>query len=172
MARRVHDLQPAAYVQRRGRHDTPVLKHRELRGSTANVDIEDTLTGVVGDARRPRAESCKHCFHVMAGGRADEIATVMRYDVGDSARVLAPQRLAGQDHRSGVHIIRLNVGGGVGLIYDPAERRLVDHVAVGIRREGNGRLVDLLSRRHGVAARELLAEPAHLYARKDHLRAG
>src|SRR5260221_4898596 len=57
---------------------------------------------VVRALRRPRAIGGEHRFHVVAGGGADELAADLGQQLADRLRVLAPQRLAGEDHRAGV----------------------------------------------------------------------
>src|SRR5205823_3858495 len=42
-------------------------------------------------------------------------------DFGDALRVLAPQRLAGEDYRAGVDLVGMQARGLVGLIDDAAE---------------------------------------------------
>src|SRR5262245_54340291 len=60
----------------------------------------------------------------------------------------------------------------VGLIDDPAERRLVDQLLALIGRERVGRLVERLARDHVIAAGEVLAVATQVDARKDDLGAG
>src|SRR2546430_8472834 len=45
---------------------------------------------------------------------ADELATLLRQDAGDALRILAPQRLPGQDHGPGIDIVGMQAGARVG----------------------------------------------------------
>ena len=94
----VDHLQPAADVDGRGRDHPAVLDQRELGGAAADVDVEDALALVGRDARGARAVGRQHRLHVMAGGGGDEIAALLGQQAGDRLRVVAPQRLAGEDH--------------------------------------------------------------------------
>ena len=107
----VDDLQPAADMDGRRRDHPAILDQRELGGAAADVDVEDALVLVARDPRRARAVGREHRLHVVAGGGADEIAALLGQDAGDRLRVLAPQRLAGQDHDAGVDVVRLRFGG-------------------------------------------------------------
>ena len=65
------------------------------------------LSSSLRDPRGARAVGGEHGFHVMAGGGADELAALLRQHLGDALRVLAPQRLAGEDDRAGVDVVGL-----------------------------------------------------------------
>ena len=62
----------------------------------------------------------QHRFHVMAGGGADELAALLRQELGDAFGVLAPQRLAGEDHGAGVDLVGVEPGRLVGVVDDAA----------------------------------------------------
>ena len=100
----VDHLQPAADVDGRGRDHAAVLDQRELGGAAADVDVEDALALVGRHARGARAVGRQHRLHVMAGGGGDEIAALLGQQAGDRLRVVAPQRLAGEDHHAGVDV--------------------------------------------------------------------
>ena len=106
----VDHLQPAADVDGGGRDHAAVLDQRELGGAAADVDVEDALALVGGDARGARAVGRQHRLHVMAGGGADEVAALLGQQAGDRLRVVAPQRLAGQDHHAGVDVLGVERG--------------------------------------------------------------
>jgi hypothetical protein len=108
----------------------------------------------------------------MAGGGANEIAALLRQQLGDALGVLAAQRLAGQDHRPGIDLVGIELGGGIGLIDDLLQAGIVNALLAGIGRERHRRLVQRLARNHVVAAGQVLAIAAQVDAREDHLGAG
>ena len=165
-------LEPAADMHRRGGDDLAVLDHGELGGAAADVDVEDALALGARQRRGAGAVGGEHRLHVMAGGGADEVAALLGDDGGDRLRVLAPQRLAGEDHRAGVDRIRVDAGGSVGVVDDGAELGLVDVLLAAIRRERDAGLEQGFPRHHEIAAREVLAEAAQMDAREDDLGAG
>ena len=116
----VDHLQPAADMHRRGGGHEALLDDGELGGAAADVDVEDALAALVRGLRRAGAVGREHQLHVMAGGGADEIAALLRQQLGDALRVLAPQRLAGEDHRAGVDLGGIEPGGLVGVVDDRA----------------------------------------------------
>ena len=168
----VHHLQPAADMQRRGRHHVAVLDDAELGGAAADVDVEDALVLVMRHLRGARAIGRQHRLHVVPGGGGDEIAALLRQQAGDGLGILAPQRLAGEDHHAGVDVVGLHAGGGVGGIDDGAERGVVDALVAGIGRQRHRRLEQGLARDDVVAAGEVLAVAAQVDAREDDLGAG
>ncbi len=91
----IDHLQPAADVNGGGRNDPAVLDQRELGGAAADVDVEDALALVGGYARGAGAVGREHRLHVMAGGRGDEVAALLRQQAGDRlrrSRAAAPRR--------------------------------------------------------------------------------
>src|SRR5580698_10173885 len=66
-------LQTAPDMDGRGGDDFALLDQAELRRASADIDIENALVLVAGDPRGAGAISRKHRFHVMAGGRGDEL---------------------------------------------------------------------------------------------------
>ena len=101
----VDHLQPAADVDRGGRDHAAVLDQRELGGAAADVDVEDALALIGRHPRGARAVGRQHRLHVVAGGGADEIAALLGQQAGDRLGVVAPQRLAGEDHHAGVDVV-------------------------------------------------------------------
>ena len=165
-------FRPAADVDGGGRGHLAVLNQPELGGAAADVDVEDALALLARHPRRARAVGGEHRFHVMARAGADEIAALLGDERGDCLRILAPQRLAGQDHHAGVDVGRIDAGGRIGLVDDGAELGAVDPLLARIGRERDRRLKQGLARDHVIAAGELLAEPAQVDAREDDLGAG
>jgi len=101
-----------------------------------------------------------------------ELAALLRDDAGDGLRILAAQRLAGEDHRAGVDIVGVDAGGMIGVVDDGAELRLVDVFFAAIGRERDAGLEQGFPRHHEIAARQVLAEAAQMDAREDDLGAG
>ena len=85
---------------------------------------------------------------------ADELAALLGQDAGDALRVLAPQRLAGQDHGAGIDIVGMQSRPRIGVVDDLAERRIVDALLALVGRQRHRRLVEGLARDHVVAAGE------------------
>ena len=106
----VDHLQPAADMHGRGGDDVAALDQRELGGAAADVDVEDALARLVRHPRRAGAVGREHRLHVMAGGGADELAALLGEQLRRCLRVLAPQRLAGEDHGAGVDLVRMQAG--------------------------------------------------------------
>ena len=168
----VDHLQAAADMHRRGRGHEALLDDRELGGAAADVDVEDALAAFVRRLRGAGAVGGEHRFHVMAGGGADEIAALLRQQLGDAFGVLAPQRLAGEDHGAGVDLGGIEPGGLVGVVDDALEALVVDALLAGVGRQRHRRLIERLAGNHVVAAGQVLAVAAQVDAREDHLRAG
>ena len=62
------------------------------------------MRDAAGARERDRAGAVRRhlAFHVMPGGGADEAAGLLRKQVGDRARVVALDRLAGEDHGAAI----------------------------------------------------------------------
>ena len=119
-------------------------------------------TGAVGGEQR---------LHVVPGRRAHELAAHLGDHVGDRLGVVAAQRLAREDHGTGVDVVGVDAGRFVGGVDDVAHRAIVDARLALVRRQRHGRLVERLAVHHEVAAREVLGHPPHRHPREDHLRA-
>jgi len=169
-ARIVDDNQPTADVDRGRRRDAAALEQRQLGRAAADVDVEDARRALVGRPRGPRAVGGEHRLHVVAGGRADELAAELGEELADRLGVLAPQRFAGENHRAGIDVVRMQPGARVGGIDDRADRAFVDAALVEVGRQRNRRLVQRLAVHYEIAALQVLAEAPHVQAREDHLR--
>ena len=90
----------------------------------------------------------------------------------DRLRVVAPQRLAGEDHHAGVDVLGVERGLLVGVVDDGAELDVVDPLLALIGRERDRRAEQRLAPDHVVAAGQLLAQPPQMHLGEDHLRAG
>jgi len=152
--------------------DFAVRHDGELGGAATDVDIQDVRVLVVRALRRTRTVGGKHRFHVVAGRGADELAADFREELADRLRVLAPQRLAGEDHRAGVDRIGMQPGGCVRVLDDLADGGLVDAHLARVRRERDRRFIERVAADDEVAAGKVLAHPSHAHAREDHLCAG
>ena len=106
----------------------------------------------------------------MPGGGADELAGLLGEQVGDGARVLALNRLAGEDNGAGVDLvafdpcIRVSAADEAGQFFD------VDGVVGKIRRQQDRRLPQELAADHNEPARQRGAEPLQMNARKHQVR--
>src|SRR5262245_26873597 len=109
---------------------------------------------------------------MVTSGGADELTALLGQNTCNSSRVLAAQRLAGEDHSAGVDLVRMQVRLLIGFVDDLAERGLVDQLLALIRGERIGRLVECFTRNHVIAAGEVLAIAAQIDAREDDLGAG
>jgi hypothetical protein len=96
----------------------------------------------------------------MAGSGGDELAARLGQHRGDALRILAAQRLAGEDHHAGVDIVGMDAGGHVGVVDDLAEFLVVDALFALVRGERHRRLKHRLARHHVIAAGQILGEPA------------
>ncbi len=130
---RVGGDQPPADMQRGGPQDAAILAQRQLGRAAADIDVQDTRARIVAGLRRARPIGGQHRLHVVARGGGNEIAALFRDDMGNRLRILAPQRLAGQDHYAGVDVARAHRCLGVGRVDDRAQRFSVNGGLVGVR---------------------------------------
>ena len=104
------DDQPAADRDGRGGEDLALLDQRELGGAAADVDVEK-CRAVTARQRDGAGAVRRHlAFHVVAGRGADEPAGFLREQIGDRARIVPLDRLAGEDDRAAVDVGGLEVG--------------------------------------------------------------
>ena len=167
----VDDHQASANVDRGCRFALTALDKPELGGAAANVDVEDALAEIERGLRRARAIGRQHRFHVVASGGANEIAPLFRKHFRDALRVLAPQRLARQDHRAGIDVARLDPGAVIGVLHDFLERLVVDAGFAGIGRQRHGRQKERVAGDDVIAAGQILGEAAQMDFRENDLRA-
>lgn len=167
----VHDLQPAADVQRRGLDDTAPVYHGEFRGAAAHVDIEHAAAGVMRDLRGARTVCGEHGLHAVAGRCADQLTRLGRERGDDPLGVAPADGLAGQDDDARLHPCRILPGSCVGVVDDAAESRGVDQLVVQVRGETDRRLVRHDPLDDDVAAGEVLADPAQVKPREGGLGA-
>ena len=137
-------------------HHFARLDEGKLRGAAADVYIEERRRQVVRDLGRARAVGGEHGLHVVPGRRADEFAAHLRKHVGDRFGVLAAQRLAREDHRSGVDIVGMHARYLVSRVDDSPDSPIVDALLAEIGRQRDRRLVNGLAVDHEVAAGEFL----------------
>ena len=113
----------------------------------------------------------KQRFEVVARRGADEIAALRGEQVGDRARVVAPDRFAGKDDRAGVDVAGSQARFLVGGVDQTAERLLVDAFPTGaIRREMDRRQIERVAFGDDEAARQFSPEPAQHQLGKNDLR--
>ena len=168
---RVDDRQAPAEMNRRRVDDATGLDEGQFRGAATDIDIEKQRTTIVRHLGRTGTIRSEHRLHVVPGRRAHEFTAHVREDVGDGLGVLAAQRLAGEDNRAGVHIVRMDAGRPVGGVDDAPDGLIVDALLALVRSQRDRRLVQGLAAHHEIPAGELLREPPELHAREDHLRA-
>ena len=168
---RIDHLEPAADMHRGGRRHLAAFDHGELGGAAADIDVKDALALRARHRGGAGAVGRQHGLHVVPGSGADEVAALFRHDAGDRPGILAPQRLAGEDHRAGVDIGGVDAGRVVGVVDDGAEPRLVDVLLAAVGRERDRRLEQGFARHHEIAARQIFTEAAQVDAREDHLGA-
>ena len=164
-------LQPAADMHGCGSNHLAVLDQAEFGGAAADIDVEDALVLVAGDARGAGAVGRQHRFHVMAGGGGDEFAALLGQDLGDALRVLAAQRLARKNNHAGIDLVGMQAGRVIGVVDDGAELFVVDALLALIGRQRHRRLEQGLARDDVIAAGQILGQPAQIDAREDDLRA-
>ena len=97
---------------------------------------------------------------MMARGGADEFAALLRQHAGNRLRVVAPQRLAGQDHHAGVDVVGCDGGRAVGLVNDGAKLRIVDALLALVGRQRDRRAEERFAIDAEIAARQVFAHPA------------
>src|SRR5437773_893209 len=166
----VDDQQPAPHVHGGGGDHFPPLDKGKLGRAAADVDVEYALSRVMGYAGGPRAEGREHRFHVVAGGRADEVPALLRENARDGLGVFAPQGFAGQDHYPGVDVVRVQPGIGKGPVDNGSQLGIVDQLLAPIRSEGDRGLEQRLAGNDEVTARELLSHAPQVDAGKNDLR--
>ena len=65
---------------------------------------------------RARAVRRQQAFELVAGGGADEFAGLLGEELVDRARILALDRLAGEDHGAAVDVVALQAGLAIGVV--------------------------------------------------------
>ena len=129
----LHDLQAPADMHGGGRDHLALFHQAELGGAAADVDVEDALALVAGDARRARAIGRKHRLHVMAGRRSDELPALLGENFCDALGIFAPQRFAGENDHTGIDLVGTKFRGIIGVVDDGAELGVVDTLFALIR---------------------------------------
>ncbi len=164
------DDQASADRDRDGGEDGAVLDQRELGGAAADVDVEQRLAVAARQRDRARAVRRHLAFHVVAGGGADELAGLLRKEVGDGARVRALDRLAGKDHGATVDLVALDARIGIGAADEAREFVDVDGVVRQVRRQQDRRLPQQLAADDDEAARQRGSKPLQVHAREHQVR--
>ena len=166
----VLDDQAPADRDRDGGEDLAVLDQRELGGAAADIDIEHGV-GVAARHRHGAGAVRGHlAFHVMAGGGADELAGHFREQLGDGARVVPLDRLAGQDDGAGIDVVGIDLREVVAAAEEFGEVVGVDGVVGQVGRQLDRRLPHHLALDHDEAARQRGAEPLQMHQREHQVR--
>lgn len=137
--------QPAADGDRGGAEDPAVGHQRQLGRAAADVDVQPHARRAAGLRHRAGAVRGHHRLQVVAGGRADEPAGLLREQVRDGPGVAPLERLPGQHHRPTVHSGPLVPGLGVAAADEVAQHVGVDAVVRQVRREQHRRAPEHLA---------------------------
>ena len=143
----------------------------QLGGSTANIDIQNSRATVVRRLCGTRTIGSQHRLHVMPGCCANKFPPLLGNHAGNCRRVLATQGLTGKDHDTSIDIIRMQLGRGIGLINNNAQRLFVNPRLALIRRQCHRRLVNRFTGFNDIAAGKILPPAAQRKSRKHDLRA-
>ena len=166
LAVRLKADQPRADIDRGDVLHLAVGADRDLRGAAADIDIHHHAFVADRARRGARAVGRHHGFQAVAGAHRDELAGLLGEQFADGARVLALHRDAGEDQRAGVDLVGIDLGVGVFLGDEGAERLGVDGVLGGIRRQQDVGGVERLALGDDVAA----VEPLQHDAREHQMR--
>ena len=139
---------------------------RDLRGAAADVDVHHHAAVADRARRRARAVSRHHGFQAVAGADGDELAGLLGEQIADGAGVLPLHRDAGEDQRAGVDLVGIDLGVGIFLLDEGAERVGVDGVLGGVGRQQDVGGVERLALGDDIAA----VEPLQHDAREHQMR--
>src|SRR3954471_24564350 len=165
----VHGDQSTPDVKSGGFQDPAVVDQREFRGAPADVHVEDSAADLVGGEHGPGPVGREHGLHVVTCRRTDHVGGAFGGDAADLFGVAAPQRLTGQDHHTGVDVLRFASGVGVGGVEQPAQRDRVDVQIFGIRGQGDVGLEQRVAGHDDVTTGEVLPTPAQVKSGERHL---
>ncbi len=153
--------QSAADVKRGAAQDLSAFRQSEFGRAAADIDVEDPALPLGGKRNRPGAVGGEQRFEVVAGAGTDEIPALRGEQVGDGARIVAPDGFAGKYDRAGIHLLRSDAGIFIRAVDDEAERLIVDALpARCVRREVDRGEIESLALGYREAARQLPSEPA------------
>ena len=155
-----------------GHFDLALFEDGELRGATADIDIQDAFFAVLRCRRGARPECRQHAFHMMTGRGADEIAALLRDRRRNRLGILPAQCFAGQDDGARIDIVRAEPRRFIGIVENLSELYIRYAGFAFIGRQRNRRLEKCFAFDHKVTARHVFRHPAQVQARKDHLGAG
>ena len=97
--------QAPADVQRSRLEDAAVLDDGELRCAAADVDVQETLVVALTHGDRAGPVGREQSLEVVSRRGTDEVAPLGGEKVRDGARIVAADRLAGQDDGTGVDVL-------------------------------------------------------------------
>ena len=169
-ALRVLDHQAAADRDGGGGDDPALLDQGELGGAAADIDIEQGHAVAARERHRAGAVGRELALHVVPGRGADELAGLLREQVGDGARVAALDRLAGEDDRAAVDLVAFDARIGVAAADEAGELVDVDGVVGQIGGEQDRRFPQDLAADHHEPARQRVAQPLQVHAREHQMR--
>jgi hypothetical protein len=109
-------------------------------------------------------------FHVMSGRGADELAGLLRKQLGDCARIAPLERLTGQDHGATVDRLALDAGIGVAAGDETAEFVDINGVVGAIGRQQDRRLPQDVALDDDETARQGGRKPLQMHAREHQMR--
>src|SRR6185436_725664 len=104
-----------------GGNNAPAFDKGEFGRAATDVDIEQRRVVPARERDGARAVGGHLAFHMMAGRGADELAGLLRKQLGDCACVAPLERLAGQDDGAAVDRLALYAGIGVAAADEAAE---------------------------------------------------
>ncbi len=156
---------------RSAEHATTV-RDGQLGRAAADVDVQHPALFFSGIRHRAGAMGGEQRFEIVARRGADEIAALGGEKVGNGARIVAPDRFAGEDDRAGVDVARADKPASW---YAASTRRpsacsstLFATRAIGCQM--NRRQVERIAFGDDKAAGEFPAEPAQDELRENDLR--
>ena len=167
----VDDDQAAPGVHGRRGAQFTVFDQPQLGGAAADVDVQDAALAVERAPRRARAVHRQHALHVVAGRGADELAALLGQHRSNGLAVFAPQRLAGEDDRAGVHLVRVQAGVGIGRLDERAQGPCVDQRLAQVGRQRQRRLRKRFAQHDDVACAQLVGHALQVDLAEHDLRA-
>ena len=115
---RIDHVQSPTDVQRGGCDHVAPVHHCELRGAAANIDVENADALIVGYLRCTRPIGRQHGLIWCPAVAVTKSPRCSASTLGDGLRILAPQRLPGENDDAGVDFLRLDPGGCIRSIDD------------------------------------------------------
>ena len=124
----------------------------KLGRAAADINVQQGDAARFRQRHRARAVRRQPRFELVAGAGADEFPRLRGEELVDGARVLALDRLAGEDHRAAVDLIFVETGVAVAVIDEIAECAGVDQAIRTKRRQQDRRAPHDVAADHDKAA--------------------